>query len=336
MKNFISYLTYINTWVWLFILCLSTGIKAQPSNPLSITLENFEYPYPVQYMSLRMERQDLKMAYMDVKPENQANGKVVMLFHGKNFGGYYWKNVIQALSQNGYRVIVPDQIGFGRSSKPNIHYSFHDLASNTKMLLDSLGVSQVAVVGHSMGGMLATRFTLMYPQSVNRFILENPIGLEDYRPYVPYTPVDKLYAEELKSTEESIRNYQKNYYVQWKPEYEQYVQAIAGVKGSSEYPRYAMAAALTTKMIYEQPVSYEFGLIKPPGLLIIGQEDRTVVGKAKVKKEDLDKVGQYPMLGKRTAKLIPKATLVELPGVGHIPHLEAAERYMQELINFLK
>jgi len=313
-----------------------SAAKAQSAEPLSITLENYEYPYPTQYIQLNIENQDVKMAYMDVKPAGQANSKTVMLFHGKNFGGYYWKNVIQALLQHGFRVIIPDQVGFGRSSKPDIHYSFHGLASYTKVLLDSLQITQTAVIGHSMGGMLATRFTLMYPQMVSHLILENPIGLEDYRPYVPYTLVDKLYAEELKSTEESIRNYHKNYYVQWKPEYEAYVQAMAGVKKSGEYPRYAKAAALTTQMIYEQPVCYEFSFIQPLTLLIIGQEDRTVVGKARVKKENLNKVGQYPTLGKRTAKLIPGSTLIELPNVGHIPHLEVSERFIQEVTQFLK
>jgi pimeloyl-ACP methyl ester carboxylesterase len=66
------------------------------------------------------------MAYMDIKPDN-PNGKALMLFHGKNFGGYYWTNVIKALSAKGYRVLVPDQIGFGKSSKPFINYSFHRL-----------------------------------------------------------------------------------------------------------------------------------------------------------------------------------------------------------------
>ncbi|QHT71982.1 alpha/beta hydrolase [Rhodocytophaga rosea] len=321
-------------------MIIVTGIaivsKAQTAQPLSITLENFEYPYPTQYIQFAAENQDLKMAYMDVKPSGQSNGKTILLFHGKNFGGYYWKNVIQALSQQGFRIVVPDQIGFGRSSKPDIHYSFHALASHTKALLDSLRITQTTIIGHSMGGMLATRFTLLFPQMVSHLILENPIGLEDYRIYVPYTPLDKSYAEELKTTEESIRKYHQFYYVQWKPEYEAYVQAMAGVKKSSEYPRYARAAALTSQMIYEQPVCYEFTYIQPPTLLIIGQEDRTVVGKAKVSKENLSKVGQYPALGKQTAKLIPKSTLIELPNVGHIPHLEASERFMQEILKFLK
>jgi len=97
-----------------------------------------------------------------------------------------------------------------------------------------------------------------------------------------------------------------------------------------------MYSALTYLMIYEQPVCYEFSNIKSRTLLVIGQADRTVVGKARVKKELLSMVGQYPELGRRTAKQIPGSILVELQSVGHVPHFEATERFHEELLSFLK
>jgi pimeloyl-ACP methyl ester carboxylesterase len=125
-------------------------------------MENYAYPHPVQFFSLTIDGQDLKMAYMDVVPagEKEKRGTVV-LFHGKNFFGAYWKDTIAVLRDAGFRVIVPDQIGFGKSSKPDIHYSFHLLARNSHELLASLGIDRAAIVGHSMGGMVATRFALM-------------------------------------------------------------------------------------------------------------------------------------------------------------------------------
>jgi len=304
--------------------------------PLSISMEEYAYPYPVRFLPLTIEGQDLRMAYMDVRPVGPGLGRTVVLLHGKNFFGAYWKDTIKALTENGYRVIVPDQIGFGKSSKPNIHYSFHLLAANTKKLLDTLGVDKVVVVGHSMGGMVATRFALMYPQTVTHFVLENPIGLEDYRPIVPYVPLEDAYKSEMGATEEGIRRYHQGYYVQWLPEYDEYVQVAARWKLSGEYPRMALSAALTYQMIYEQPVCHEFGAIKAKTLLVIGQSDRTVVGKARVAKELLPVVGQYPLLGRKVAKLIPGARLVEVPDAGHIPHFEAKERFHRELLSFIK
>ena len=66
------------------------------------------------------------------------------------------------------------------------HYTFQQLAETTKQLLDSLDISQTAVLGHSMGEMLATRFALMFPEITDKLILVNPIGLEDWKLKVPY------------------------------------------------------------------------------------------------------------------------------------------------------
>jgi len=322
--------------IMMLLVLPPANVKAEDVKPLSISMEGYDYPYRVDFLSLTIEGQDLRMAYMDVPAEGKDLGRTVLLLHGKNFFGAYWKDTISVLSKNGFRVIVPDQLGFGKSSKPNIHYSFHLLAANTKKLLDTLGVKEVAVVGHSMGGMLATRFALMYPEMVSDFILENPIGLEDYRAFVPYASVEQLYQRELNATPDDIRNYHRAYYAQWKPGFDEYAQVAIRFRESGEYARFAMSSALTYQMIYEQPVCHEFSAIRARTLLVIGQSDRTVVGKARVNKELLSTVGQYPELGRRTAKLIPGAVLVELPNVGHIPHIEARDRFNQELVSFLK
>jgi pimeloyl-ACP methyl ester carboxylesterase len=321
-----------------FSFFASAQIKQNINPSYDAELSNYTYPYPVKFMPLQSEDQLLKMAYMDVAPiGNNPQPQVIMLLHGKNFFGAYWKQTIQFLTEKGYRVIVPDQIGFGKSSKANLHYSFHQLAQNTKKLLDTLGVKKVVVVGHSMGGMLATRFALMYPETTEKLVLENPIGLEDYRRGVPFQSVDEVYANELKNSETAIRNYHKTYYPTWKPEYDEWVRVPAAQIPHSDYPKVALASALTYQMIYQQPVSYEFPDIKVPALLIIGQEDRTIVGKGLIKDpEKLKQLGQYPKLGKQVAKAIPKANLVELKGIGHIPHLEAPDKFHEALLKFLK
>ncbi len=323
--------------------CLVMALPALPAmaagtglEPLSISMEEYRYPYQVRLLPLNIEGQDLNMAYMDVPPTGPDRGRTVLLLHGKNFFGAYWKDTINALTEDGYRVVVPDQIGFGKSSKPSIHYSFHLLAANTKKLLDTLGIDKVVVVGHSMGGMLATRFTLMYPQSVTHLVLENPIGLEDYRAIVPYAPLEELYRNELGATEQGIRTYHRGYYARWQPEYDEYVKVAVRWKLGAEYPRLAMSSALTYQMIYEQPVCHEFANVKTKTLLVIGQADRTVVGKARARKDLLPFAGQYPELGRKTAQLIPGAALVELPNVGHIPHFEARERFIREVLAFIR
>src|SRR5690348_5469651 len=120
--------------------------------PLGAGLEGFVYPYPVQYLTLRMDARDVKLAFMDVEPTGTANGHTVVLMHGRNFFGAYWKDIVHFLSTKGYRTIVPDQIGFGKSTKPDLPHSLHLHAHNTKLLLDTLGVKKITLVGHSLGG----------------------------------------------------------------------------------------------------------------------------------------------------------------------------------------
>ncbi|OUJ74455.1 alpha/beta fold hydrolase [Hymenobacter crusticola] len=310
---------------------------SQVPTTLDATLDGYKYPYPIAYLPLKLEHQTVRMAYMDVPASGKANGRTALLLHGKNFFGAYWRGTIQALTKAGFRVIIPDQIGFGKSDKPAIYYSFHQLARNTKHLLDTLGIRKTVVVGHSMGGMVATRFTLMYPEATEKLVLENPIGLEDYRQGVPFQSVDQAEATELKSTEESIRKYHGSYYPNGYPAaHDEWVKPLAAQTRHPDFPKVALANALTFEMIYQQPVCYEFSRVKAPTLLIIGQADRTVVGKGLIKDPKvLATMGQYPALGQRTAAQIKGAKLVPIEKVGHIPHLEAPAKFYEALLAFL-
>ncbi len=183
---------FLLTAVALFTIFSSWSQQAELKN-LDINLDNYEYPYPVKFINIHNQLQELKMAYMDVKPTNY-NGKNVLLLHGKNFNGAYWGTTIAALTKEGFRVIVPDQIGFGKSTKPTtFQYTFQQLASNIKTLLDTLGIKKITVLGHSMGGMVAARLALMYPETTEKLVLEDPLGLEDWKLKVPYTPVTQTY-----------------------------------------------------------------------------------------------------------------------------------------------
>ncbi len=305
---------------------------------LDINLENYKYPYPVHFVTLNNQRQTLKMAYMDVQPQH-PNGKSIMLLHGKNFNGAYWGKTAERLSEEGFRVIIPDQIGFGKSTKSeHYQYTFQQLAINTKAILDTLGIDKTSVLGHSMGGMLATRFVLMFPERTDKFILENPIGLEDWKLKVPYKPVDWWYQSELKKSYEGIKKYQlESYYDnKWKPEYAEWVNLLAGWTLNKDYKLIAWNAALTYDMIFTQPVCYEFKNVTAPTLLIIGQRDRTALGKPLVSPEVRKTMGNYPELGRITHNEIKRSQLVEIDNIGHLPHIEAFDQFIEPLVKFLK
>ena len=325
------------------LLMLSIGsVQAQTlpmssTEPLGIALEGYPYPYPVKFLPFNIEGQPVRMAYMDVAPTGPANYQTVLLLHGKNFYGNSWARVIGVLTQAGYRVVVPDQIGFGKSSKPDIDYSFDMLAANTAKLLDTLGVTQVVVVGHSTGGMLAVRFARTYSQRVTRLVLEDPIGLEDYRRTVPPQTTETLCKAEMEQTPEKISAFYARYFAHPTPAlYEPYASIAARVLQSGEYPRWAKASALTYQMIYRQPVRSEYNLLTPSVLLIVGDQDRTAVMRNYADTETQKTMGNIPKLAEAAGKDIPHCKVVIVPECGHVPHMEQPERFDRELLDFLK
>ncbi|MGB7926267.1 MAG: alpha/beta hydrolase [Pyrinomonadaceae bacterium] len=315
----------------------SAAQKQVSMTALDPELTNYQYPFPVRFYEADTQGQKLRMAYMDIAAA-KPNGRTVVLLHGKNFSGAYWATTIKALTAEGYRVVAPDQIGFGKSSKPaSYQFTFHTLAANTRAMLDSLRVEQFILVGHSMGGMLAVRMALMYPERVERLALVNPIGLEDWKLVAPYRTVDENFAQELRATPESIKEYQRvNYFGGvWKPEYDALTEILVGWTRHPDYRRVAWNAALTSDMIFTQPVFYEFERLKSPTLLIIGQRDRTAIGKDRVPKEVAARMGDYPALGKATARRIPGARLVEISEAGHIPQVDSFRDYIRALLDFI-
>ena len=178
---------------------------AQAPEPLGIALEGFAYPYAVSYLPLTRDREAQRLAYMDVPAQGAPNGRTVLLLHGRNFPSSYWAPVIAALTGAGYRVVAPDQLGFGKSSKPVGPFTFDRMAADTVALLDALSLRRVDVVAHSMGGMLAVRLARNAPDRVNSLVLEAPIGLEDYRFSVPPVPDAELLRREGALTAEAYR-----------------------------------------------------------------------------------------------------------------------------------
>lgn len=301
-------------------------------------LEGFDYPAPVERFRFESQRQPLQMAYLDLRPAS-PNGRSVVLLHGKNFCAATWEGTMRVLQAQGYRVIVPDQIGFCKSSKPaGYQYSFQQLAHNTRALLDTLGIARYIVIGHSTGGMLATRIALMFPAQVEQLVMVNPIGLEDWKAEgVPSLTVDQWHAREQQVTAERIRDYQRsNYYVGlWKPEYERWVQMLAGLYRGPGRAVITWQSALLYDMIYTQPVLHEFGRLAVPTLLLIGEKDRSAIGREFSPPEVKARLGDYPTLARRAAAAIPDARLVLFPQLGHAPQMQDPERFHQALLEGL-
>jgi pimeloyl-ACP methyl ester carboxylesterase len=320
----------------LFWLAASVS-PASPGEAMGIALEGFPYPYPVHFMAVTLEGEDLRLAYMDVPPEGASTGRNVVLLHGRNFPSSYWEPTIKALAAAGYRVVAPDQIGFGKSSKPGFAYSFDAMARVTIALLDNLKVARFDLVGHSMGGMLAVRIARAYGPRIDHLVLYSPIGLEDYRFYVPPVTDEELAERERALTADAYRKQlMTNYAISLPPAaIEPFVELREEIRDSGEYPRWLKSFVNSYQMIYAQPVAHEIPLIDRPTLFIMGANDHNAPGRPYAPPELRDKMGQNAALAQSLAGRMANAKVVVFEGVGHLGHLEATERFNDTLLDFL-
>ncbi|GLR90673.1 alpha/beta fold hydrolase [Bradyrhizobium iriomotense] len=319
-----------------FPLTSASATEPAPREPYGIGLEGLAYPYPVSLLPLVNDGEELRMAHMDVAPQ-QPNGRTVVLLHGRNFPSSYWAPVIKMLSEAGFRVVVPDQIGFGKSSKPLGELHFDTLARNTIALLDHLKIDKAEIVAHSMGGMLGVRIARAYPERVSHLVLTVPIGLEDYRLYVPPVPTEKIIETEDRLTAEGYRKQlQTNYAIKLPPEaITPFIDARFNLKGSPDYPRWLRAFVSSGQMIYREPVAHEIPLITQPTLFIMGADDHNAPGRPNAPEALRPKMGQNADLAKALAAKMPNARAEIIPDTGHLVFLEAPERYRDLVLDFL-
>ncbi len=320
-----------------FLLTLITFLFSCSSNntiKYNSRLKGFPYPFKVQNFKLQTQNQTLEMSYMDL---NNTSTNVAVLLHGKNFAGFYWEKIAQDLMSNGYRVIIPDQIGFGKSSRPETYqYSFSQLSINTNKLLSFLNVQNFSLVGHSMGGMLAVTMADLYSKKIKKVVLINPIGLEDYGKYVHYKDPEFFYKNELKKTREKIINYQKKFYYDgnWKPEYEELVTPFARQINHSDWSLVAWNNALTYGPIFSESIIAKLRRTQVPIKIILGTRDRTGPGRKWKKEGVTHKLGQYHLMKDRVSKLNSKILVTNLESLGHLPHFEDYARFAKVFYNY--
>lgn len=291
----------------------------------AIDYTNVPYPHPVEYLPVEVYGKDLRMAYMDVAPTGEPNGQTVVLFHGMNFFGAVFRPTIERLTEAGFRAIAIDRLGYGRSSKPIMQYNLHIPARNTRRLLDHLGIDEAAIVGHSMGGMVASRFAMTYPERTSHVAMVNQIGLSDSRPGREWSEPTAGDAEDITPQEyyESVlRSHQRYYVAGWKNEYLEWVKYPFGLIYSGEFPRWLEMRARQGQILYEDEVVYDWQHIDSKALVIGGADDPLSA--------------DFAAEARHVAEELQNADLVLYDDVGHAPAFEIPDRFHADLIEFLE
>jgi pimeloyl-ACP methyl ester carboxylesterase len=287
--------------------------------PVSINLEEIPYPYPVQFLHRNLYGQDVRIAYMDAPPTAAANGRTIVLLHGSSYYSWYWEQTMQALTAAGYRVVAIDRLGWGRSSKPIIPFDVNLHASNVIAILDHLGIGQVVMAGHSLGGRLASSYAHIYPERVTHVIMVNPIALNDAERGRAWSEPSAGAAEpDLQAHYAANLRQEQNRYVTWHPDYLEHVRVRYGHALSGDFHRLNLVRAMNNHLT-ALPVDTFWPKIVAPTLLVGGAEDGP----------------NYREATRRAVDLLPNGTLTLFPNVGHNPHLESPDLLHREILRFL-
>jgi len=133
-----------------------------------------------------MEGVPITLHFHEKGAENK-DAPAVVFVHGSGPGASGYSNFKQnyeVFAQAGYRAILPDLIGYGYSTKPeDVDYTLEHFAGTLKAALDNLGVEKCTLVGNSLGGAIAIRIALDYPEFVEKLILMAPGGIEELDTY---------------------------------------------------------------------------------------------------------------------------------------------------------
>ncbi len=242
-----------------------------------------------------------------------GSGPVVVLLHGLGGDSANWAFNTPTLAQK-FRVIVPDQVGFGRSDKPLINYRVGTYVDFLDKFLAGLKVERATLVGNSLGGWIAAAYALKYPSKVERLVLVDAAG---------FAPPKEFDLSTLAGLNPSTREQAKMLagLVFFNPLFK----SDAAVDAMLEQrltagDGYTIQSLVESIHRGEDMLDGKLGAIKQPVLLVWGRED-----------------GLTPLAreGERFKREIPHAQLVVFDGCGHVPQVEKAAEFNAALLKFL-
>ncbi|HST22414.1 MAG TPA: alpha/beta hydrolase [Blastocatellia bacterium] len=245
--------------------------------------------------------------------QEAGSGPAVILLHGLGGDVSNWAQTIGPLSQK-YRVIVPDQIGFGRSDKPMINYRVGTLVDFLDGFYKELKLERASLVGNSLGGWTAAAYTLAHPEKVERLVLVDAAG------FAITGDVDPRVLNGLNpSTRDAVKQvmslvfYNKQIYAS------DAAVDLLFTRKMTAGDSYTIQRFIDSITRGEDVLDNRLGAVKQPTLIIWGRED-----------------GLTPIaMGERFKKEIAGSALVVLEKCGHVPQLEKAAEFNAALVKFL-
>jgi len=285
-------------------------------------IQGFRYPYKTGSVTLSNTG---KINYVD----EGAGDTTILFIHGLANYALGWKRNIEAL-KSGHRCIAIDLPGNGLSEHGPFPYSISYFANVVTEFIQQLGLRNVILAGHSMGGQIALTAVLNAPEIAERLILCAPAGFEVFTPWEASLYETSISVFDYFSTEEnSLTKSIRSSFYHYTHQADEMISDLIGLLSRyplSEYRR--MVNACIHGMLHE-PVYNSLHLIQQPALVIYGERDALIPTRA------LHPTTTRKIAEEGAAKML-HSELHLIPNCGHFVQWEKAAEVNGLIADFLK
>lgn len=293
---------------WVVLALCVAGCRADPIPPAR------RFPAGTGFTPRQIEIDGTSIRYVDA-----GRGPPVVFLHGLGASMYGWRGALRPVADAGFRVIAFDNRGFGFSGKPRRGYSNDDYVLLLRGLLDSLGVGEAVLVGHSMGGQIAAEFALAHPERVRALALVAAAGFGIRVPVLLRAarwPIVGSLASGLRwrwVTGRVLRSTYANPSRVTTEDVDQYYAPVAE-------PDYAGVVQGVLRGYRFDALPGRLSALRVPALVLWGDQDRWIP----------------PVIGRRLAAEIERVAFIVIPAAGHALQEEAPDRFNQILLEYLR
>lgn len=258
--------------------------------------------------------------------DSGGEGRPVILIHGWPLSGEAWQNQTGALVDAGYRVLTYDRRGFGRSDKPASGFDYDTLASDLAGLIEDRQLSDVTLVGFSMGGGEVARYIANHGERKLRSVVF-AAAVPPYMMQTPDNPEGPLTKEKAEEMESNLRADRDGFFDQFTKDFF----SANGILKVTEAERQEAIA-----LCKQSDQTAALGCMEAFGTTDFRDDLRAVTVPTLVIHGDADGIVPLAGSGQRTHAAIASSKLVVVEGAPHGFNVSHADRFNAELLDFLE
>ncbi|MFN4299232.1 MAG: alpha/beta fold hydrolase [Thermaurantimonas sp.] len=306
---------------WIQIAQAQMLMTPMDDYPRISSFEELQYPFETKKVQLS---NDITVAYAD-----EGKGSETIIFiHG--LGSYLpaWKKNVEVLRQY-YRCIAIDLPGYGKSSKGDYDGSMEFFSDVVIQFADKLGLKQIVLAGHSMGGQISIVTALRYPQRVKALILAAPAGFETFNEGQKqwFREVVTARSTALTPAQTVQSNFGFNFY-KFPKDADFMIRDRLAMRFASDFDGYCYIIPKSVQGMVNQPVFDLLDKLTQPTLIVFGESDNLIPNR-------FLNPGRTRDVALAGYSKIPKATLVMVPKCGHFVQWEGADTFNSAVKKFI-